>query len=418
MIPKSSGNNVGASESSKRAIFNRPAWAKTQPHHVGSEDFFRRSENTYLLQAADEERERKKRLIKTSDELDCPISYATRSPKRKLLSNEEDEGYSQIDAASHGSDKPEINQRLAKDTTRNSSPRKSPQKAKSSLVEQYEIATTKAKSIKEKEKEVKGPTPTLIDLEYEEGEVPESGEPQAETEAQGISQPIIAVGAPRDEDFPELARKAREKARRNQLEKDIVSSLSTSQTGNDDERFASRLISQAMPPTPYLDPVLQILITSRIPNTQPLIVNRRLSQRLKDVRVAWVERQAFTPHFLETVFLTWRGKRLFDVTSCKSLGINVDATGRMYTKEDMLSNGEGRVHMEAMTPEILDAYKKSKRDDRARKEGECPDTEEAATATTSSKTQVKVILKAKGFSDFKLIVQPVRSLVHDLHSPN
>ncbi|GKZ40163.1 hypothetical protein AbraIFM66950_002731, partial [Aspergillus brasiliensis] len=70
------------------------------------------------------------------------------------------------------------------------------------------------------------------------------------------------------------------------------------------------------------EPIVQILITSRIPNTRPLIVRRKMNQSLKDVRLAWCNRQHFNKEMQDSVFLTWKGKRLFDVTTCRSLGVH------------------------------------------------------------------------------------------------
>lgn len=61
--------------------------------------------------------------------------------------------------------------------------------------------------------------------------------------------------------------------------------------------------------------------------------------------------------------------------------------------------------MEAMTADILGAHKKAKSKDAPK--GEEDAIEEPAVIRQKQEAQVKIICKAKGFADFKLIVKPV-----------
>ncbi|RWQ99545.1 ubiquitin-2 like Rad60 SUMO-like-domain-containing protein [Paecilomyces variotii] len=102
------------------------------------------------------------------------------------------------------------------------------------------------------------------------------------------------------------------------------------------------------------DPIIQILITSNIENTMPLIVRRKMSQRLRDVRLAWCKRQGFDKDMTASVFLTWKGRRLFDVTTCKSLGIgrqNRASSQGLWDVSDELGDKEEsmQIHVEAVT---------------------------------------------------------------------
>ncbi|KAI1932676.1 hypothetical protein LOZ12_006748 [Ophidiomyces ophidiicola] len=69
---------------------------------------------------------------------------------------------------------------------------------------------------------------------------------------------------------------------------------------------------------------------------------------LGDVQKAWCEKQVLDPTVASTVFLTWQGKRLFDVTTCKSLGVLPLAPGSSGEVGDL------QVHMEAVTPEAFE----------------------------------------------------------------
>ncbi|ODM22209.1 hypothetical protein SI65_03055 [Aspergillus cristatus] len=99
------------------------------------------------------------------------------------------------------------------------------------------------------------------------------------------------------------------------------------------------------------DVAVQILITSEIENTKPLIVHRKASQSLREVRLAWCKRQDLPEEMQLSVFLTWKGRRLFDVTTCKSLGVNnVNDNFDGFSDFHYPSVDDGpRIHMEAVT---------------------------------------------------------------------
>ncbi|RAL08706.1 small ubiquitin-related modifier domain-containing protein [Aspergillus homomorphus CBS 101889] len=105
------------------------------------------------------------------------------------------------------------------------------------------------------------------------------------------------------------------------------------------------------------DATVQILITSSINHTKPLIVRRKMHQPLKDVRLAWFNRQALPKELQSSIFLTWKGKRLFDVTTCRSLGIGAKG-GHAYGTDvygfPRNDCPDLQVHMEATTENCLD----------------------------------------------------------------
>lgn len=156
------------------------------------------------------------------------------------------------------------------------------------------------------------------------------------------------------------------------------------------------------------DPVIEILITSIIPNTKPLIVQRRLSQRLKEVRLAWCERQQLSTDFTDLVFFTWRNKRLYDVTTCK----NFQFVGSGRKSHDSINGGEEvtRVHLEAVTEEILATNKIGANSNNHLETGHCNSTKGDDSGETKAQ-QLKVKIRAPGFEDHKLIVKPVSQAV-------
>ncbi|OJJ36779.1 hypothetical protein ASPWEDRAFT_107312 [Aspergillus wentii DTO 134E9] len=149
------------------------------------------------------------------------------------------------------------------------------------------------------------------------------------------------------------------------------------------------------------DPVVQILITSEIENSKPLIVHRKMSQPLKDVRLAWCKRQNLTDKLQSSVFLTWKGRRLFDVTTCNSLGVD---RWRFPAIDDDAQVGDGslRIHMEAATAEPLNFTKKPTLSATNLSAG----LESTDIESTEQDALIRVILKCPGLDDFKTKVTP------------
>ena len=401
----------GSPIAKKRLLFNKPSWSKPQALSNGA-NLFHRSNQTYVDSAAEVERERKNKLARKERERARREDSETRSGKRRRISSDEEDesnGSSSDEKSSHVEEQkvaptPTKKERIS--ITTPVSPQRTTVSPKT-LLKRYEAAIdAKVLGI---EKKLKAQPSDVINLDDEENDL--------ELQADKDDDDIAVVNTPRpsgldeqppsDEEFPELARQARDKARRKRLEADIVSTTpDPSPSGSSNSQLQrSQSLRQSTPPPPAPDPVLQILITSTIPNTEPLIVNRKLSQRLKEVRITWIERQQFTSDFAETVFLTWRGRRLFDVASCKSLGITVDPNGNIRTRGDSLEDLDGKIHMEAMTAEIFEAYKKAKMHEVTERTG--ASAEEPIIEEAKKEPQIRIILKARGFADVKILVKPV-----------
>lgn len=165
-------------------------------------------------------------------------------------------------------------------------------------------------------------------------------------------------------------------------------------------------------PTPVPDPTVQILITSQIPSTKPLLVHRKMSQSLREVRVEWCKRQGFTPELQSSVYLTWKGRRLFDVTTCRSLGIRMECKFALADEDYDSDAGprELRIHMEAVTenPILLN------------RPGSPPSVESQAPPAPLSPGQdqnesMKLILRSPGLDDFRIKARP-KTLVSKLVS--
>lgn len=162
------------------------------------------------------------------------------------------------------------------------------------------------------------------------------------------------------------------------------------------------------------DVVVQILITSEIENTKPLIVHRKASQSLREVRLAWCKRQGFSEKLQSSVFLTWKGRRLFDVTTCRSLGVNaVNNLDGIPDFNFSSVDGGPRVHMEAVTDDL--SISKQGR----RQLSQASPTTESQTGPESADTEnekrglsMKIILRCPGLDDFGTRVSQKTRISH------
>jgi hypothetical protein len=156
------------------------------------------------------------------------------------------------------------------------------------------------------------------------------------------------------------------------------------------------------------NPVITLFIEPRIPNTKPLLVHRKYNQRMKDVRLAWCKHNDLTPaQTAETIF-TWNDIRIFDVQSCKGLGIQVDEDGIPYilTEDDIPATLEN-VALVATTRKIMDEekLKEKRRTDIISQE---PDY--TATPEPSLEKEYRVILRSKSYPEHKLRLKEVSSM--------
>jgi len=218
-----------------------------------------------------------------------------------------------------------------------------------------------------------------------------------------------------DEEFPELIQQAREREReKEQQKKRTATSFSEKNhavkgSDNLDDIFDSGTT------TPVdVDPTIEILITSKIEGTKPLKVKRKLYQRLKEVRLSWCDKQSIDGQPLDeaykaTMFLTWKKIKVYDVTTCSSLGLKIDGRGRLKGAPDGI-DPEGRIHLEAWTEEAWNYYTTRKAAKQKREQGGSDDEAAAREAEENAVPKVKIIMKARGMEDFKIAVKATTAI--------
>ena len=399
----------------KRSLFNKPSWSKPLSATVDTSDLFDRTNLNYAKASSELELKQKRIAARKATEKARSETSPKRNEKRRRLSkehgSEEDvEGSFEIRSTTHedkqGPGTSRDTPRSAKSTTPPvalSSPR--------SLTKRYEESVISTKR--------EGPQSIACNVIDLEGDSSDQFQNESEEKVQVTSfekpkPSIYEDDLVSDEEFPELARKAREKARRRRLEADSALSPTTGlpvTLPDNASHYQSQSNQEPTPPPPQPDPIVSLLITSDIPDTNALIVNRKLSQRLREVRNAWCNKQQFTAETAQTVVLTFRGKRLYDYTSCKGLGIGVDTDGNivMRGEKDVFGETNRQIHVEAMTEEMLKEQIQAKERNERRKSqlDESNELDEPLVQQPKPEKQIKIILKATNYPDFKLIVKPV-----------
>ena len=401
----------------KRPLFNKPAWSNPQAT-VDTSDLFHRSNITYVSVATEEAVRRKKKAAKHHQER-TRGGASTRPGKRRRISDDSDSE----DEHESSNEEPQIGHRENFKSTAKESVEEVtdfvPQEKDRPLLKSF-TNTYKETILAGNVKPQQSSPSNVIDLEDEDGD---DGEAQASSEDDEVKitaidrQPLPTYDdfPASDEEFPELARKAREKARRKRLEADSVTALAP------DPQMRETPEGSQNPSQPFqnphhttTEPIVSLLITSRIPNTASLIVNRRLGQRLKDVRLIWCQRQQLSLEATQDIVLTFRGKQVYDVSSCKSLGIGVNADGNvvMLAEKDIFGEENRKIQMEAMTREMLKELKKAKEQSVRERTAEADlEAQEVPPEQPMKESQIRIILKAKEYEDFKLLVKPVRFML-------
>jgi hypothetical protein len=208
-----------------------------------------------------------------------------------------------------------------------------------------------------------------------------------------------------DEEFPELIQRAREKEKKKELERLNTQKSFAEQNHGTGGRLSAADDVFREPKAPEADPVVEILVSSCLEGTKPLMVRRKLTQRLKEVRLSWCDKQVIggqylPPEIKASIFLTWNGKRLFDASTCKHLGIKVGSNGKLSSEGKGIDE-HGRLHFEAWTEDAFMAYQQQQQlqQERGGREDEPEQEEEVAVE------RVKLIMKAKDMEPFRMRVK-------------
>ncbi|KAK3071855.1 hypothetical protein LTR53_007878 [Teratosphaeriaceae sp. CCFEE 6253] len=366
------------------SLFNRPAWATTQASEddESSRNIFSHSSHSYAEIVAEEQRtkrareqkerekkQRKERRISARREAEAEEKrQQSASPKRRRITLEEGDGLLSsiglspglVERRSRQEDEDEV-----EEWTRTRSPR---------VKKTVDKSDTRVKSTK------RAMEPAVVELR-------DSPEPEV---VFSHAQPVEPVEHESDDEFAELARqaRARRKPREESLKKSHTPILNSPAPGED--AVDTSRTAYSVPPPP--DPPVRLLITSRMEGTKQLLVYRKLSQRLKEIREVWCDKQGFSKDFADKVYLTHRMRRVFDVTTCRSLGLSADAEGNITMKGHEGMEGADQVHLEAVTDELFAQIKAGKESEERIKRGlPSPEEEEVQAGASEAEPEEQLI---------------------------
>ncbi|KIW17467.1 hypothetical protein PV08_04661 [Exophiala spinifera] len=169
------------------------------------------------------------------------------------------------------------------------------------------------------------------------------------------------------------------------------------------------------------DPHVRIMIRSEIPNTQALIVKRKASQPLKQVKEFWCKRWQLDDKTTRKVFFTWRGTRLFDSTTMRGILLKLKTEYREKSASLGLTDDEfdegvdqdkdpshGNILIDAMTPELYEEQQrqKAREQSQSQREQEQEDEEHTATPAPESDGSIVIRLVAQNLEPMQLRVRP------------
>ncbi|EKD15599.1 uncharacterized protein L3040_009073 [Drepanopeziza brunnea f. sp. 'multigermtubi'] len=411
-----SAEEVAPVKPAKKSLFSKRITVKPAPEGEGEGDeveFFSRAKVLYPVRAAEQKRKQQKKQVKLERKRSSTSAETTLSPsgeKRRRVSSlnttyssdenvvKKGEGATQyqsgsIESKAHGSPT-SLSARYSNELRK---PRFSKDEAPANRKGYLSLSDSESDS-------EKGPAETLpvripanrpIDLDSEDDFETVS----RKTPAPPPLPPVEDKTEESEEEFPELVAAALERERQKVAKK--VSESVASQGQPDGHDFGDPFDGYGT--NHNTDPVIDVLITSQIENSTALRVKRKLSQQLKIVKTSWCDRQRFdgqpmTPEARDQIFLTWKGNKLFDFNTCKSL---IDPKSREFS-DDLSEDGAQLVHLEAWTPEIF-AIWKQRCEEKLRKERIEAGEEEAPVEAPVKKT--KLVMKSKD-TEYKLVVKP------------
>ena len=438
----------------KRSLFSKPAWAapataKPDPTTSKNESIFSRSvayDDIVRAQKAERERKAAKAKARAEKEKDQELKDGHESKRRRISTEKED-----LD----GSDSDE----LEEDNTREKPVTRSTPNGEKTLQNGVDLSPQARGSPRRRNQKT---YVVNLDSDDEDGELIMLTPPKPKnatlkkSKAKEKDDLDEENSEEEDEYLRELKQKAREKARLqreqggrpdNAPSTPLSSStpaavgdehLRSSSTPRDLNRPESSNSVQSfggakpVPAPPQDDPEVKILIQSEIPGAKSLIVKRKASQSLQQVKDFWCKKFDLDEAVAREVFFMWRGTRLFGSTTMR--GIIAELKKDAYHKQRSLStisdaeDGDGfderttkdpsggNIMLEAVTQDVYDRNLREKEKQRRRDQQESDEDESeeqgqsaaAASAASQDKDAGAIIIRlvAKNLEPVQLRVRP------------
>jgi Ubiquitin-2 like Rad60 SUMO-like len=415
--------SASASEpATKKSFFKRPTWASSAPP-AQSGDFFRHSDIVYDSILKEKERRREKHAQKKQAKVGVEaVEEVKENKRRKISTNDEDEeedGRSGSETASTGSwgddlrkaEAPMNGSKCPARRGRVQATRASPSNVEVSLNDTTPVASGVIGLDSDDDKNQ--PQPVVLERRV-----------QARTSDDEVSEE-------EDEYVLELKQRAREKARLKKLRVDPVGNQAQVPRARDPDNrppqsSADRPLfaqSHAKPPSPpprgeENETIVQILITTEIPNAKSLIVNRKVSQPMQQVRQVWCSRQNFNEDMTAKVIFTWRGKRLYDTTtSMRLLTVLKEERARQMgglVDDEDEDPSNGRIEIEAITKDMYEQNVLQKNREEVDGDGNgdahLQDRQSHERSITPTKQEFTIVMNAQGLEALRFKVRPHTSI--------
>ncbi|KAK0119077.1 hypothetical protein ONS95_007940 [Cadophora gregata] len=411
----------------KKSLFSKKITAKI-PDNKEPVDLFSRAKDVYHLQQAEEERRRQRKLARLERKRSSMSADVTErslmEEKRRRVSEQNDAHTPNDDAVNDVAETSEIRRDSAYSSMGKERYRVRGSPTTLSAKYTKELSARKSESPKPQKDIAKG----YISLSDSDGDGAGDTENESvngtcrfpdmkanhpislddDDEDFGIAPRVVPPSRPpppaeddasmSEEEFPELVAAAKERQRLQAALKAKAEAAAASKIHGDmegDDIFDTENTSND------LEPVIEILITSRIRGSKPVGVKRKLYGKLREVRWAWCDKQVFdgqkmSPEMKESIFLTWKGNKLYDFSNCSGC---VEGGGKLSVD----SLGDGKVHLEAWTEETFAAWKKGHE---AKQRGERENSEDEPVPEPASVQRTRLIMKSREYTDYKLMVKP------------
>ena len=161
--------------------------------------------------------------------------------------------------------------------------------------------------------------------------------------------------------------------------------------------------------------VVEVFLSTEIPNTSPLRVKIKTSSTLERLRLAWCGKEKFSDDMTRRVFLTWKNTKVFDSTTVLRLGIKIDDAGVITvdgTSELYDEDNPPRIHLVAWTEEVrrqwqIEVAERVAAEKRAAEPPKPVEEEPAVAQLAPDEEKIRLFLKVKGKADWKIAVYPV-----------
>ncbi|KAI8935771.1 hypothetical protein NX059_007291 [Plenodomus lindquistii] len=380
----------------KRSLFKRAAW-QDAPKKEGEDIFSHSNEFKDIVAEQNRRREEEKRKEEAeAKEKKAAIPRESKSKRRRVSTEEAKPAHAKSESGSPARD------RRPSRTSRSRTPLPP---APDSLAARYDSLTKSPPSQDSPNRKA----PIIIDLDDgEDDEIVDTSHTSWQRDAKQdlvvrpSKRPAVDDGEEIEEVLDPALAALQARARQRALER--TESAST----------------PAPDGVPARVPTAQLFIDPEIPDATPLMVKVRIDSTIEKSRKAWCGRQGYTPEQTRGIFFTWRGTRLYDSTTIKRLGIQVDKHGNVSVDGDATLYDEvniPKIHVEAWTEELFLRRKREDAAEAAAKKiaAEAPVEAEQRTPTPEPEpvvSKIRLVLKVKGKDDFRLTVKPETTFEH------